>query len=95
MERVMGIEPTILQREIVDTSTFLRNADWHLTCIFIFSSKLAPYVAHILPVFLRRFSEDVYKRQVKSFLIFTVQENILYRYTKLSTANRLRTVCTI
>ena len=53
----MGIEPTILHREIVDTSTFLRNADFHLTCIFIFISKLAPYVAHILPVFQRRFSE--------------------------------------
>ena len=53
----MGIEPTILHRKIVDISTILRNADLHLTCICIFISKLAPYVAHILPVFQRRFSE--------------------------------------
>ena len=36
----MGIEPTILHRKIVDISTILRNADLHLTCIFIFISKL-------------------------------------------------------
>ena len=47
----MGIEPTILHRKIVDISTILRNADLHLTCIFIFISKLrlrsTQYLAHI------------------------------------------------
>lgn len=45
--RVAGLEPTTLCVKIVDTSTFLRNADLHLTCIFIFISKLAPYLTHI------------------------------------------------
>ena len=57
MAGVAGFEPATECVKIVDTTTFLRNADLHLTCIFIFISKLAPYVAHILPVFQRRFSE--------------------------------------
>lgn len=55
--RVAGLEPAAVYVKIVDTSTFLRNADLHLTCIFIFISKLAPYSPHISPVFQRRFSE--------------------------------------
>lgn len=38
---------------------------------------------------------SIFNIDSKKLLIFTVQENILYRYTKLSTANRLMTVCTI
>lgn len=45
--RVAGLEPASVYVKIVDTSTFLRNADLHLTCIFIFISKLAPYLARI------------------------------------------------
>ena len=55
--RVAGLEPASVYVKIVDTSTFLRNDDLHLTCIFIFISKLAPYLSHISPVFQRRFSE--------------------------------------
>lgn len=55
--RVAGLEPAAVYVKIVDTSTFLRNADLHLTCIFIFISKLATYSPHISPVFQRRFSE--------------------------------------
>ena len=55
--RVAGLEPAAVYVKIVDKSTFLRNADLHLTCIFIFISKLAPYLSHISPVFQRRFSE--------------------------------------
>ena len=47
MVRVAGLEPAAVYVKIVDTSTFLRNADLHLTCIFIFISKLAPYLARI------------------------------------------------
>lgn len=47
MAGVAGFEPATECVEIVDTSTFLRNADLHLTCIFIFISKLAPYLARI------------------------------------------------
>ena len=46
MVRVAGLEPAAVYVKIVDTSTFLRNADLHLTCI-IFISKLAPYLARI------------------------------------------------
>lgn len=52
---VAGFEPATECVKIVDTSTFLRNADLHLTCIFVFISKLsfmstpylAPYLARI------------------------------------------------
>lgn len=61
MAGVAGFEPATECVKIVDTTTFLRNADLHLTCIFVFISKLSlistPYLAHILPVFQRRFSE--------------------------------------
>lgn len=53
----MGIEPTILHHKIVDISTILRNADLHLTCIFIFISKLASEAPNISPIFQRSFSE--------------------------------------
>ena len=49
--RVAGLEPASVYVKIVDTSTFLRNADLHLTCIFVFISKLSlistPYLARI------------------------------------------------
>lgn len=61
MAGVAGFEPATECVKIVDTSTFLRNTDLHLTCIFVFISKLSfistPYLAHISPVFQRRFSE--------------------------------------
>lgn len=53
MVRVAGLEPTTLYVKFVDTSTFLQNADLHLTCIFIFISKLP----HISPIFQRGYSE--------------------------------------
>lgn len=55
--RVAGLEPATVYVKIVDTSTFLRNADLHLTCIFIFILKLAPYSPHISPIFQRGYSE--------------------------------------
>lgn len=55
--RVAGLEPASVHVKIVDVSTIFRNADLHLTCIFIFISKLAPYSPHISPVFQRRFPE--------------------------------------
>ena len=51
MAGVAGFEPATECVKIVDTSTFLRNADLHLTCIFVFISKLSlistPYLARI------------------------------------------------
>ena len=55
----MGIEPTILHRKIVDTSTFLRNADLHLTCIFVFISKLSL----ISTLYLARISAKISERK--------------------------------
>ena len=63
MVRVAGLEPASAYVKIVDTSTFLRNADLHLTCIFIFISKLAPYSPHIRPIFapyLARISAKIF-----------------------------------
>lgn len=49
--RVAGLEPAAVYVKIVDISTILQNADLHLTCIFIFISKLrlrsTQYLAHI------------------------------------------------
>ena len=45
--RVAGLEPASVHVKIVDVSTIFRNDDLHLTCIFIFISKLAPYLARI------------------------------------------------
>lgn len=61
--RVAGLEPASVYVKIVDTSTFLRNADLHLTCIFI--SKLAPYSPHIRPISRPYFSEDFRSGKVK------------------------------
>ncbi len=63
--RVAGLEPASVYVKIVDTSTFLRNADLHLTCIFIFISKLAPYSPHIRPISRPYFSEDFRSGKVK------------------------------
>lgn len=60
--RVAGLEPASVYVKIVDTSTFLRNADLHLTCIFIFISKLAPYSPHIRPYFSKDFRSGKVKK---------------------------------
>ena len=63
--RVAGLEPASVHVKIVDTSTILRNADLHLTCIFIFISKLAPYSPHIRPISRPYFNEDFRSGKVK------------------------------